>query len=741
MRKPGIKRIVLQAALFLSTALLSGCGGDGKVVSNPDGDGERQQKLQAMGRYVESEIPMPEGITYESVVGFLEGPEGRTALFARENKNGVADYTGYLLSEDLTWEEKACGWLDQLELDYQYSNIGISYGEDKKWYAVYSVESDPEKIGRHSVVSSEDWENGREVEISMLSETNELGYAYSPQRVTALENGNLLFDSGRSLFLYDAGRQQKIAEVPLEEKKYFTDNNQFYVIDGSTGSLIRYEGENGTEEAREPLGLEEYYGAMAVVNGAGDVSVLSKSGILILKNGSAIWEQIVEGERNTMGSPKYYSTGFTEGSQNDYFVFYESMDETCKLSHYVYQPDMPVEPETELTIFSLYDNSTISQGISEFQVENPNVKIDFQPLMEEGSAVVAEDYIRTLNAELIAGNGPDILILDGMSELSYIEKGVLADLTEEIEELVSSGDFLENIAKERQVEGKIYSVPVKIGLPMTFGRKETLKSAGELSSLAGLIEDSETGQIFGTIDRDAFLSLYASAFLNTIVSEEGVIEEQGLTDFLTDMKKIFDGSRISDGTRENRPVTVWGLLERGTYLYSDEIAGFFDAEEGTSVMEQAEGELEADMILLNETYIPYGVIGINQSGKNKDQAIRFLRTVLSKEVQNSDFYDGFAVNQNSLEYLSGIVRNSADGYGGTFQGTDGRTYEMNSTWPSGPLRLKLVEFCKAAKYSPERNGRVKQILVEYSKGYFDGTESLEETKSKLLSRMTRYLQE
>ncbi len=129
-----------------------------------------------------------------------------------------------------------------------------------------------------------------------------------------------------------------------------------------------------------------------------------------------------------------------------------------------------------------------------------------------------------------------------------------------------------------------------------------------------------------------------------------MVEETELTEFLTDMKRIIDGSEVSDGTREKRPSSIWGLLEKGTYLYSNVINGFFESGQGASIIEQAQGVLEADVILINETYVPYGTIGITKASKNQDLAIGFLQTVLSEDVQRSDFYDGFAVNQNALEF-------------------------------------------------------------------------------------------
>lgn len=741
MKKIKRKRLLLLIVTFLTAAFsLCGCKGDGEAVYDSNNDADGEQRNQAMGKYAESEVALPEGVAFDSVVNFLNGPDGEPILVTRKVDHGVAEFTGYILSEDLTWEEKDCGWLNQFEPPADGS-INVSCGENDKLYAVYSESENQDLISRHHVVVAEDWENGRQIEMPILSETNEDGYAYFPRQITALENGNLLFDSGSSIYLYDAAGQKKIAEISDHGTSYFIHANQFYVIDEDSKSMILYSGEDGAEKESYPLELENYYGVKALADKNGDISLESIEGIQILKNGSDIWEEIVEGKRSTMGSPKYYAVGFARGTQNDYFVYYNSMDETCKLSHYVYYPDMPSEPETELAIFSLQDNSTIRQAVSEFQIENPNVSIDFQVMMGDGGGAIADDYIKALNTELLAGEGPDILILDGMPEDSYIEKGVLEDLSDEIEALITSGDFLPNIAEGSRVDGKIYAVPVRIGLPMTFGRKEALNEAGQLSSLAALIQQNGDGQIFGTVDRETFISLYADVFFNNIVNEEGVVQEQELKDFLVQMKLILDGNKISDGTRENRATGIWGLLDKGTQLYSYEVKGFFEAESGTSIVEMAQGELEADVISLNQTYIPYGIIGINKNGENKEIAIEFLKKALSEDIQRSDFYDGFAVNQNALEYLTGIERSSGDAYGGPIDGTDGRTYNMDITWPSEALRQKLVEFCKEAKYSAGANLQLKQILLEHSENYFDGTASIEDTVNELSNKISIYLKE
>ena len=159
--------------ILAAAASLYGCSRDGKVISDPEGAAAGTQKNQALGRYAESEVPLPEGVTYDSGLGFLEGPDGRPVLFARKEKNGTAEFTAYLLSEDLTWEEKECGWLNQLGLKYENSSIGITFGEDHNMYAVYSEGDDQEVISRHHVVAAGDWEHGQELNLPVLLETGE----------------------------------------------------------------------------------------------------------------------------------------------------------------------------------------------------------------------------------------------------------------------------------------------------------------------------------------------------------------------------------------------------------------------------------------------------------------------------------------------------------------------------------------------------------------------------------------
>lgn len=98
-------------------------------------------------------------------------------------------------------------------------------------------------------------------------------------------------------------------------------------------------------------------------------------------------------------------------------------------------------PEQQLTIYSLTENDTVSKAVSAFRKNHPEVFVKQEIGITDEASMVAEDAIRNLNASLLSGEGPDIIILDGMPRDAYIEKGQLKDLKEFAEKLEGEGSY------------------------------------------------------------------------------------------------------------------------------------------------------------------------------------------------------------------------------------------------------------------------------------------------------------
>ena len=108
--------------------------------------------------------------------------------------------------------------------------------------------------------------------------------------------------------------------------------------------------------------------------------------------------------------------------------------------------------------------------------------------VSEENGVTAEDALRTLNTEILAGKGPDILILDGMPVDGYIEKGILADIKGILDEVESADGIFANIKNIYENNGSIYCMPCRFKIPVIAGSKEAVETA----SVEGLLNYGKT---------------------------------------------------------------------------------------------------------------------------------------------------------------------------------------------------------------------------------------------------------
>lgn len=105
------------------------------------------------------------------------------------------------------------------------------------------------------------------------------------------------------------------------------------------------------------------------------------------------------------------------------------------LLKYAYSADASTVPDKELTVYALEDSSEIRQAISAFQKEHADIYVNLKIGRSGDNAVTADDALRTLNSDIMAGEGPDVIILDGMPVDNYIEKGLLMDISDVAEEI------------------------------------------------------------------------------------------------------------------------------------------------------------------------------------------------------------------------------------------------------------------------------------------------------------------
>jgi ABC-type glycerol-3-phosphate transport system substrate-binding protein len=166
--------------------------------------------------------------------------------------------------------------------------------------------------------------------------------------------------------------------------------------------------------------------------------------------------------------------------------------------------------------------------IKEFMLTHPQYQVEYKQYAVDSNASY-EDALTEFNNDLIAGNIPDVIVIEPeMPYGNYVRKGMLADLYPFIDNdlYYSREDFLKPILKAFETDGKLYSIApafdfdTLVGKTEIFGEKQG-QSFAELEAAAAKIPGTS---LFGTgVDRDIFVAeILTRAAKGFVDNEKGV---------------------------------------------------------------------------------------------------------------------------------------------------------------------------------------------------------------------------
>ena len=694
--------------LSLSLGLLSGCGkGDSKETGNA-----------TMGRYVEQQVASVENA--DQAMGLCLGENGDFVFYTAGSADGGASLSRCVLSaESGEFTQTPMTWAKDLG-----NILDISEAGDGTAYLVAADEN-----FKTSVYQIKD-QKAETVDVPGLAQT-ESADGSQLCGVRSLPGGDFLLLFGAA----GVSRYSGVDASPQKEYAVIGYNWSVSIHNGKMlasgmgkNELLVFNLDSGAQEQTvtfDTLSLSSCQG----MDDSG-VYVADMTGIYRQIAGSSDWDRVVEGDLTSLSLPSALLGGVVSDGTDGFFAILSAAD-GVKLMHYVYDPDIPAVPDTTLTIFGLKDNSTIRQAIGAFQQQNPNVRIDFRIASEGAASANTEDIIRTLNTELLNGNGPDILLLDGLPVNSYMEKGVLTDLTDGINTMAEGG-ILENIAKAYEYEGHCYGIPSRFTIPAMAGEQSALDSVRSLEELADFTENSGNGgapfltpsnNLYG--EEGMMMDYYEDCSSDFV--ESGKIDEAALTKYFTDML------RIQKAQESNFMETDIGVVDGRIVLF--ELMGFMESEEDLFYVQEIKGYNATNVILFGLSgsgmsaehglmpvfgesfYTPRQAVGITSASEQQELALQFVNLLLSQTVQDVYLYDGFPVNSRSLDKLvEDAIKN-----------------KENST--------KFREMCGQLNAPIFVDQVVREAVQSQMKGLLDGTLTAESAAAAVMEKIELYLKE
>ncbi len=516
------------------------------------------------------------------------------------------------------------------------------------------------------------------------------------------------------------------------------------------------------QEVKLPTSVASYLSANMVTDAAGDVLYSTSEGVFKYHMGAEHEEEIMSYVNSDL-----YVTGFDavlaleDSSFVAIFSEYDSFDYSRTVYGGLFTKVDPkdIPDKKVLVIGGSYLYGDLQKRVVDFNKANQEYRIVMKDYSQYNTY---DDYslcYTQLNNDIIAGNMPDILVVDSynMSLEQYVNKGLLADIGEMIkkDEELSKTEFLDNLFDACRINGKLYEVTPSFSL-RTFIAKKSLVGSGDtwtMKDAMKLVESMPEGTaLLSDMTREQFMS--------------NVMEVEGsqLVDISTG-KCSFDTEDFRDYMNYARSLPE----ELGDDYYSDEWYATHDSQyrENRTVLNSCYIGSISDLVYTingmfgeDVTFIGFpgsgkagtgGVIMTNTSyalaagSPNLDAAWKFVRYYLTDAYQETIEWQIPA----SKKYLE---RNAQKATQKPVYMVDGKPVEEelhywinNEMIDIEPLSQEqvqaIVDYITSVRSRAYYNTAVTNIVTEELGAFFKNQKSAEDVSSLVQNRVQLYINE
>ncbi|WP_242984439.1 hypothetical protein [Clostridium sp. chh4-2] len=752
-----IRKKIISAALAMSMAvgLLGGCSSASNTDTNTGTtagttQAQTEEKPQAMGRYAESSVEFP-GESGDRIVDMIQLEDRSLELYIKES-SGINRY----LLRDGQWEKQEKSLLEELEFPYYFNMI---YGEDKNRYVSYH---DAEEYKAH-LVKLEEGQPPKELLEDILSVKKDSGYyAVYPDYYGITADGTILMSDKDKTVAYTQDGKELFSMPQIWSSMEWRPGGFLYddiYLTIGNNCFLKYDVKEQSGIAKEEIPYQSHseYGDSSSPTAAdrkGGFFVANADGIHHMAQGGSIWETIVDGKLNSLSMPSVYLNKLFVGNEDDFYVWVGT-GENDQLKHYVFDPNMPSVPSRTLNVYGLdlSKDDTIRQAASMFQLEHPDVIVELIDGAETSGSTTVSDTIRALNTELLGGNGADILVLDGLPVDSYIDKGILADMKDVLKPMIDSGELMGNVAAPfTEADGSIYQMPSRMTLLVAYGDQKAIDSLGSLEGIKTYQQNPSNLPIRPKTTYENLLRQITTISYNEIVDgQQKKLVPGKIKELLETVQTVGEacGAQPSFGEDEESGMGRVYNMRFGASGFMDSEYERVDTGKSSIAIDSANGlsglimsfavinKNQFTLQSVNNSYIPKGVLGINKGSQDMELAQEFVRYVLGSQVQGSDLSDGLPVNLKAVDEW--MVDKKSSEYMVAVSGGDG--YELAGSWPNKEEKTQLFRLAEGADRPIIVDRVLLGIIIDETKGFFDGSLSLEQAAQNAENKANLYFSE
>ena len=715
------------------------------------GNEKKKTSNQAMGRYVEDEIALPDLNTDETILTMLVNPKGQSELFTLKHINSPV-VARYILNEEGKWELSQTVW--EMGADFYNANLILNYGDDGK---LYLLRYDTEFHTKLQELMADGTQ--REISVPGWDKKDDRGKYIYIDDFSVMKNGEVLAhqfnaDTGA---LYDTSGEKQLDFENVDLNTLSSAGDDIITINKNIDNILIIDKNTGINKnaVAFPKGerKQRYANVTICKDGSDNIYVANSKGLYGMKKNGSIFKTIINGDNVSLSLPSLSILKLMKGNGDSFNIFYqEDKRNIYHLMHYEYRKDIPTIPDKALTIYSLENMDLIKEASIKFMQKNPKVRIDYQVPKTESDSLSTDDYVKALNTDILSGNGADIIVCDGLPAQDYLNKGIFADISDTINPIVKKGEIYSNIVDCYRKDKGIYLLPMKVEACIFAGKSEILDSTNSLESMVDYYRSHTDIPLLGEDLNYNDLFKWFYGLYNQKLFDNGKLDEKQLIDFLNELKKMntyngmakyknwLNGDCFLEYKQERSQLMITNISNMDTLLLSSYVLGHTTA----TALAPSNG---LEFRSARNSFQPYCLVGVNKKSKNKDLANDFIKILLSEKVQNRNTDKGIPLNKNALnmwgnlnirwQFINGDTRAPAA------QAYDPETdFSVEQVYPVSPIELrKLTKIIEELKTPVQYDTTIFHIISKEIGPFFEGEKSAEDIASVIMKKIDTYNKE
>ena len=737
--------MTLIAGIFTGCGKNAGGGLDGTESSGTNADGSAGG---GKGRFIESKVALPEEIN--SILQFKALSDGTLEIVGQD-----ADYSIYVVKSS----DGGGNWETTPLEDISYSNVAVA--EDG---TVAFLDYTENGLCQVTIVDADG--STHTFSIEMPAEDAFVS-------VAAFDSNKQLIirDTEGGLYGIDCTDGSKTVTFEIDEDTYIpyfdVVGTNCYIV--TSDKVLCYDTTTG-KETDELTALTEQICSddnlvyrntdtglpVTFAKAENDNSIIfaDYKGIFHYTTGGAVVEELVQGEQTALSNSGAIFYGVYMQDETHLFVAGNNGMEGALYS-YTYDADASANLNQELNIYALQDSDTLRQAVNIFRQEYADIYVNLEIGMTDDNGVTLEDALKTLSTDILAGNGPDVLILDGMPVDSYVEKGILTDISDVVDEVKASDGLVDSIVKDSTKDGKIYAIPTRFLVSFITSDQQTVDAGKSTQALADRIEtlakDKSTTYVVQQKMVEELLLDFYNVDSKNWVKEDGSLDETKVSDYLTQVKRIYDvddhsdiesyGNFFESGMCDGYRYGTLDSMDLFTETCKVEFGTIADVEDFQLMLSAGSTDGAVYGALSNggiSTYVPFLQAGV-VSGGNEDAGKAFVKTLLGKEAGASS--NGIPVNEAALkDQINALMGRTETSMAFNRDGSD-KIYTIEYRSMTQEEADAILAQLEAVEQSALTDRTIQNLVIGHGTSYVKGEKNLEETVNEITKKVNLYLAE